>query len=145
MNTIRFRVGDFRFAGYSMAPAVQIEIDGTDLYHLILEADPYRSADDDPGHTGPGLRPEAVVPPSTHWLGSPSPDLSEEDLALVYDCGCGTWRCDGVLAQIRVTDEDVVWSGFRGPRHEDDYTPYSVGPFRFDRQQYEEALRQVRA
>ena len=138
MNTVRFSVKDFTFADSRRGtPTVQVEVDGDDLFSAIERAG--RSTGPHPAvDVAPGLSPQSVIPPSMHWLGAPDP--SEGGLALIYDCECGEWECGGVLARITVTDDEVVWSDFRGPRGGREYR---VGLLRFDRQQYERALRQL--
>lgn len=141
LNTISLTVGEFHFGGNPKgARAVQIQIDGKDLYELIQEA----------GRPGPsaeeidsalGLHPVEIALPSEHWLGAPDPELSEDGFALIYHCECGNWPCGGVLARIWVTPGEVAWSRFRGPRG--GHT-YSAGPFHFERQQYEDQLRELR-
>jgi hypothetical protein len=88
----------------------------------------------------PGLSTERVVPPSTHWLGRPDPQLTEDGRAVVLDGECGEAGCCGVFARVTVRDTSVRWDDFaaRGrPR-----LPIGLA-FDFDRQAYEEALSGV--
>lgn len=141
LNTITLTVGDFHFGGDPKgARAVQIQVDGKDLYGMIQVAGRPGPSPDEVDGT-PGLHPIEVAPPSDHWLGAPDPELSEDGYALVYNCECGNWPCGGVLARISVTPGEVAWSRFRGPRG--GHT-YPVGPFHFERQQYDDQLRGLR-
>lgn len=86
---------------------------------------------------GPGLSPDVVRPPSRHWWGVPHPALSTGGRAVIYDCECGHWPCGGILARISVGEREVVWSDFGGPSGG---SVYPIGPFRFRRQDYDDAL-----
>jgi hypothetical protein len=106
-----------------------------------------------PGYSGTSsyAAPPArfVLPPSAHW---PASDLSRAQWAVVYTCGCGDWSC-GLLARNDADDRVVIWSDFQTPfsidwmlEHpgepvEGDISRAGFGPFRFDRLQYEVALR----
>ncbi|RZQ63764.1 hypothetical protein [Amycolatopsis suaedae] len=62
--------------------------------------------------------------------------------AAVLGCSCGDEGCWPLLARITVTGDLVVWDDFEQPhRPERDYTGF--GPFRFDRGQYDEAVREL--
>ncbi|GAA1943190.1 hypothetical protein [Kitasatospora viridis] len=55
-------------------------------------------------------------------------------------CECGEWGCWPLMVGITVTDEQVVWDSFEQPyRKARDYSGF--GPFRFDRRQYDDAVR----
>ena len=61
---------------------------------------------------------------------------------LVLACSCGDTGCWPLLADITVEGDTVVWDAFRQPRRKDrDYTRF--GPFRFDREQYEQKLAEL--
>ncbi|MHB8873777.1 MAG: hypothetical protein ACYC8T_08845 [Myxococcaceae bacterium] len=58
-------------------------------------------------------------------------------------CSCGEWGCWPLLARIVRAHETVVWTEFEQPfRKERDYSGF--GPFEFGRQQYEQALEELR-
>lgn len=112
---------------------VDVQVDGQSLYGMVE------------GQGGaadgvPGLSLAEVAAPSLHFLGSPNMELCDEGRAVVLDCECGHWRCGAVLADITVTDEIVTWS--RIGRIGDEP---QLGPFLFDRQQYEAALSALTA
>ncbi|MFJ6198922.1 hypothetical protein [Micromonospora sp. NPDC092111] len=55
-------------------------------------------------------------------------------------CECGEWGCWPFLARIVVTQRWVTWDAFAQPhRPARDYADF--GPFRFERRQYDAALR----
>ncbi|RJO74014.1 hypothetical protein D5S18_18770 [Nocardia panacis] len=59
----------------------------------------------------------------------------------VLVCDCGEWGCWPLLAEITVTDDLVIWDCSEQPRRARDYSAF--GPFRFDRNQYDDALRDL--
>jgi hypothetical protein len=71
---------------------------------------------------------------ANHFLGR-----GEAGKVALLGCECGEWGCWPLLATITVTQQRVVWTDFEQPhRKERDYT--ALGPFEFDRAQYELAL-----
>lgn len=66
--------------------------------------------------------------------------LDEEDDGedpMLLGCTCGIDHCSPVTARITVTDETVTWSDFRSGMSWDSSL---VGPFVFDRRQYDRAI-----
>jgi hypothetical protein len=62
----------------------------------------------------------------------------------VLGCQCGTMGCESFIARISVTDSLVIWDSFESAG--DPSRDYSaVGPFRFERKQYGDALRALSA
>ncbi|MEV4129698.1 hypothetical protein [Nocardia sp. NPDC049707] len=60
----------------------------------------------------------------------------------VLVCECGEWGCWPLLAEITVTDDLVIWDCSEQPgRRTRDYGAF--GPFRFDRNQYDDAVRDL--
>jgi hypothetical protein len=73
--------------------------------------------------------------------GTPMFEGDEEKTALL-GCGCGEVGCSPLLARVTVTDETVTWGEFEQPTRPDwDYE--SLGPFTFERAQYERALMAI--
>ncbi len=141
VSSVVFSVGELRFGeSRKLTRAVEIAVDGHDLFEVVQAAGRHHAAEgisDEVRTPSPGLPPEIVVPPSRHWLGSPRLEFSEGDRAVIYNCECGDWRCDGVLARVEVADDHVTWSDFSGPR---DGRLYPIRPRVFDRRRYESAL-----
>jgi hypothetical protein len=93
-----------------------------------------------------------VLPPRRHRLDQPDPRLTKGRWSVVYTCSCGDWECGALMARIRIDDDLVAWSDFLSP-HELDLLAEDprratqvvgarrrLGPYRFDRTQYESAL-----
>jgi len=90
-----------------------------------------------------GLTPlHAVRWPSRHFLGAPVLGAPDGDTVLL-GCDCGDWGCWPLLAQVEVTDTTVTWRHFSN-EHRPAWDLSGLGPFTFDRAQYEAALRTTR-
>ncbi len=122
---------------------VRLAVNGADLVDLVRDVElPFASADDEVDLAGSytGLHPDALLPPSRHLLGSPAAGLFDGEKAYVLGCTCGEAGCWPLLARIQIHDRTVSWSDFEnGFRSEWKYE--GLGPFNFDRAQYEAALR----
>lgn len=62
-----------------------------------------------------------------------------EGYSPVLTCSCTVFDCGGVCARITFTETMVIWEDFRPARPRVSAPP--LGPFSFDRHQYEEARR----
>jgi hypothetical protein len=126
---------------------LRLLVNGRDLIDLAREVEqPFAEADGQPDLAGSyqGLPPLQVLPPAPHFLGQPVEELSEEGRAYLLGCTCGHPGCSPFLAQITVTQDTVTWSAFQhGNRPE--WKLDRMGPFTFDRRQYESALRTHRS
>jgi len=148
-----------RWPGGGGFKPVEVRINGRPLLDLIREAEEPRAraenatdpADPDTlsGSVVPGayLYPGArtVLLPSREWLGSPAApgfvlDAGDprRDKAMVLGCTCGISECWFVQARIDVGLDHVRWSEF-GQFHRPHWR-YDLGPFTFDRAQYEAQL-----
>lgn len=84
------------------------------------------------------------MPLSAHWiLKGLDSDRTVADLPLrdahraaVLICVCGNTGCSDKAVHIQVTQDEVTWSNFRPSPSKD---PYNLGPWTFDRAQYESA------
>ncbi|MGX1774288.1 hypothetical protein ACWIGW_19395 [Nocardia brasiliensis] len=151
INTIRFdiqfqflRPRRWRLAG--ILPIVRRDrimpcVDGVPLTDLIdrfeLEAG-MRPA----GGAYGGLIPAYCrhLPLDEHFHGRSTMATGSRTPVLV--CECGEWACWPLLAEIVVTDDLVIWNCAEQPgRRARDYSAF--GPFRFDRKQYDDALRDL--
>jgi hypothetical protein len=117
-----------------------VYINGHGLYDLARAA----ASEEDEAWVSPP--PTVVLPPSRQLLGGPDtwedPDdpWFEDGTVAVGACGCSFPGCDALLVKIDFTEDMVTWRDFR--RHNRPAVRYAaLGPFRFDRRDYEAALR----
>ena len=95
-------------------------------------------------------RRRLLLAPSRHLLGVPSDsEWGEEcydDKTVILGCTCGVVACGMLAVRIDVGDDAVMWSGFENPGEvaevagPEAWNWDEVGPFMFDRRQYEIAL-----
>ena len=82
-----------------------------------------------------------VLPPARHLLGEPAARYSGTDgRTYLLICDCGDPGCWPLEARVTAAAETVTWSGFRQP-HRPAWSYEDLGPFTFERGQYEGALR----
>jgi hypothetical protein len=118
---------------------VSFMVDGKDLRELVGEAERGSLI---------GLPREVALHPSRHLLDRPDPDFTIEGKQALFVCPiCADLLCGAVTARIDVFGARVRWSEFERARwnHEGElwgFTALRVGPFGFDRAQYERALQQ---
>jgi hypothetical protein len=124
---------------------IRIEVNGTEFPELVRDAElPAARAEGDEEIAGNyvGLVPGYVrVDLAGHFLGGGGASLYDdaEGKTQLLGCGCGEVGCSPLLARVMVTDETVTWDEFEQPTRPDwDYE--SLGPFTFERAQYERAL-----
>lgn len=86
-----------------------------------------------------------LLPPSRELLGQPrdpgfvlEPDDPRRTKATVLGCTCGITECWFVQVRVELLSQVVVWSEF-GQFHRPNWR-YDLGPFTFDRKQYESQL-----
>ncbi|MFG1708702.1 hypothetical protein ACFLIM_36445 [Nonomuraea sp. M3C6] len=146
MNVIEFRVeGPVAPIVY---PHMDILIDGINLIELARVVElPLASLESSPSIAGAYaglLERDLICWPSTHFLGAPHLQWFSDGDTVLLGCECREWECWPLTAQVEVTEQTVTWSGFRnGRRHNWDLS--ALGPFVFDRQQYEATLRRTAA
>ena len=128
--------------GYSLG----IMVDGTPLTELArrAELDDAR-ADGDPNQAGGYanlIDLDLICWPSRHFLGEPVLHWFGDGDAVVAGCNCGDYGCWPLCVQIEVTHEHVVWRDFRNG-HRTHWDLSGLGPFVFERTEYESALRRT--
>ena len=74
--------------------------------------------------------------------GAPPGAVEYESSITVLGCSCGIVDCHPLEVSIAVDQDLVTWSSFRHPGRPWRYE--SLGPFRFDRVEYEMGLRHIR-
>jgi hypothetical protein len=137
-----------------------ISIDGRELIELVRSAEePWARAEylerlpsfDNPSEFRfePGdyhcLPASMVMLPSRNLLDQPrnlgfvlEPDDPRRGKATVLGCSCGIVDCWFLLVRVQVLPSLVIWSEF-GQFHRPEWH-YGLGPFTFDRRQYEGEL-----
>lgn len=147
MNRIEFVVEAADAPGGE--PRLAILIDGVRLQELVRSierrfalAEVHGDEDEAPpagGYAGPASL-DGVFWPSRHYLGEPELSYRDDGDTVLLGCPCGLWGCWPLSARVEVTETSVTWSGFfNGARKSWDLT--ELGPFVFDRRQYEASLR----
>ena len=124
--------------------AVRLLVNGRDLVELAHDAEHASAqADGQPAIAGAyeGLAAQEVLAPSRHLLGEPLAHLEviDDGRVALLGCECGEAGCWPLLARVEATGEYVTWSEFAQP-HRAQWRHDSLGPFTFDRAQYESAL-----
>ncbi len=158
-STVTHRVQFLRHPhpGFPHLMAWGIRIDGTDLRVLVAEATRAlwsRELDEDDytlreseesllGQHAPlyldqdadGARARA------HFTGDSPPELRDSDTgaSCLLGCPCGIDACWPLLAMVRATPTEVVWSGFHQPNRPE-WGRLPLGPYVFPRPAYDEAL-----
>ena len=122
---------------------VHLFVNGEDLLDLVRRAEePYARVDTRRRIAGSylGLPPTWVLPPSRHFLGHPENDNDYPDgKTFLLGCTCGVPECSPLTARVTMTHNIVTWSEFGNPNRPS-WTLDQLGPFTFDRRQYETAL-----
>ncbi|MDO9472559.1 MAG: hypothetical protein Q7J28_05840 [Caulobacter sp.] len=131
INTLSFTYATIPGGALAVAPC----IDGRLLTELVKALD-----EDGIAGTFGGLVPEyfnygpldAYFAGRGHTLGDVPGHI------YVLGCECGEVGCNPVTAVVTMLDETVLWSQLTGWD-----TPLAMGPFQFDRPQYESAVREL--
>jgi hypothetical protein len=76
-----------------------------------------------------------------HFLNQPQASWFDDGDTVLMGCTCGDWGCWPLTAQVAVDATHVVWSHFRTGHRDWDLS--ALGPFDFDREQYDEALMAI--
>ncbi len=140
-----------------------IFIDGRQLIELVRSAEePWVRAEhrerlaqfDDPGEFRfePGdyhcLPASMVILPTRNLLDQPDdpgfvlgPDDPRRGKATVLGCTCGIVQCWFLQVRVQILSDLVIWSEF-GQFYRPHWQ-YGLGPFTFDRRQYEEELNRA--
>ena len=123
-GVITFSVGHEDFPAHEGEPVVVVRVNGADLRELIHAED------------------EAFIPVCAgnsldYWLGRTADRAwTYRGRTAVLTCACMDFGCGGTAARISISTEEVIWSEISHP-----FAPASsIGPLRFNRQQYEGAV-----
>ncbi|NEE00133.1 hypothetical protein [Phytoactinopolyspora halotolerans] len=142
MNVVEFVVQSQEL-GAGTRPVVNLLVDGTHLQEQARAVElPYARREGNPGLAGnyAGLIADDGLPAS-HYLGEPVETWFDDHDTILLGCTCGDPGCWPLTARVEVSDTTVAWSGFRNGHR--DWDLADLGPFVFDRADYEEALARI--
>ncbi len=146
MDTLHFEIGKREDPAAGLVDAVGIFINDHNLVDTVRKVElPFRAREGRPHLASRyvGLPPEEMFYPSRRLLGEPETyydtDYLDGKLA-VLGCGCGEVGCWPLLVRISVTEDRVTWGDFEQP-HRKSWRYGRLGPFVFERDAYERALR----
>jgi hypothetical protein len=129
-------------------PAALIAINNRTLIEWVREVElPFAEREGHPKAAGryQSLPAAELFLPSRLLLGKPRPLYDFDGKVPVLGCRCGEIGCWPLLVRIRVDHSTVTWSDFEQPHRragsKASHWQYDgLGPFVFDRQQYEAAI-----
>ena len=116
------------------------QVNGTDLRVLVEEYEEAMGWDPAGGYGGliPSIYDHGPI--RSHYLGEAERDGKRlPGPTALLGCLCGEWGCWPLLADIDATPDEVTWANFTQP-HRKERVYEGLGPFVFDRRQYEDAL-----
>lgn len=129
--------------GDGAAVGIAIDVDGVPLRELARVVEEPHAADDGTpalaGGYAPLLLDDADL--AVHYTGRPAASWFGDGDTVLLGCVCGDWGCWPLTASVDADDRHVVWHRFRNGHRAWDLG--RLGPFRFARSQYDEALRRL--
>jgi hypothetical protein len=135
---------DFELAHAESNPAAKtflIIVNGERLESLARVVEmPFAEADGHPNLAGDyaPLTLFDIRSDVNHFLTKPVATWFEDGDAVLMGCPCGEWGCWPLTVKIEVNEATIVWSEFRNGHRDWDLS--GLGPFTFDRVDYEVAL-----
>lgn len=139
MDTVRFALKVSR-----RITEIAIIINGVSLIELARTAEqPWADREGKPDLAGSyeGLQPWVIGGSAAHFLDDPHAVWFDDGDTVLLGCQCGEWGCWPLTADVHATDTQVAWSHFRQGHRDWDLS--ALGPFVFDRSQYEHALHEL--
>lgn len=135
-STVDLRVTRDADIGLAITPVV----DGRPLTELVTDFEVRRGYDPAGGYDGLALQAQRLGDLTRYYLGQDNGQWPRPGTAWLLGCACGEPGCWPLSARIVVESATVAWTEFAQPhRGEWDYTGF--GPFVFEREQYERAVR----
>ncbi len=145
MDRVVFDMVEVRGGPTHPFDGVAISVNGRRLEDLARTVElPYAVAEDHPDLAGSyePLAPADFCSDPAHFLGRPRASWFEDGDTVLLGCPCGDWGCWPLTVRVDVTPETVRWHDFRTGHRDWDLS--GLGPFVFDRREYEAALRAIR-
>ncbi len=140
LNVMTFATKGISTGTTSLVPC----IDGHSLSALVEEFEVRNGYNDPAGGYG-GIVPAyyRLGPLDTYFLGLEAPvEGAEQGSIYTLFCECGEPGCWPLIAHVTIRSNVVVWNRFAQPhRPARDYA--GLGPFQFDRVQYDAAVAQA--
>lgn len=139
MNRLEVNVVTAEDEGGVAFHGVRLVVDGTDLADLARQAEePNAIREGHPNLAGAyGLR--VASRQCRQDLSSGSRDGN--DKIPLLECKCGVPGCWPLIATVTIGESDVIWSDFEQPHRGEDsaagHWEYKMGPFVFDRGEYD--------
>lgn len=140
MDDLAFDVIDV-VEGSHRSRTLAIRINGRRLEALARDVEfPFAKAEGNPRLAGDHspLALTDIGSDPRHFLGMPVASWFEDGDTVLMGCPCGIWGCWPLTAQVDVADSHIRWHSFRNGHRDWDLS--ELGPFDFDRLQYEAAL-----
>ena len=142
VDVLRLSVAQTDDAGHPTG-TIDFEVNGRDLRDIVREIEsPFAEAEGHPQLAGQytGLPASHLLPPSQHLFGQPTGAYGYTAKVTLLQCSCGEPGCWPLLARVTTTADAVVWSEFEQPHRRGRWSYEKLGPFVFDRRQYERAI-----
>ncbi len=131
---------------------VSVRVDGRPLADLVRGAElPAASAEGSPSLAGSyggiplwWFQGDGARSVTDHYLGGAESHLHSgpHTKTVLLACECGEPGCWPLMARVTVSESEVVWDEFEQP-HRNAWNYDDLGPLRFEREQYGDALREL--
>jgi hypothetical protein len=136
-SEIRFCVEPWAPTGTLLTPL----IDGRSFVELVTEYEEHHGWEDAGIHEGLVLGREQIQDLPRYLLHGQSLELFGDTGTVLLGCTCGNIDDGPFFGTVLVTDDEVTWRDFKNPRTDSlDWDYSDLGPFAFDKTQYEQAI-----
>jgi hypothetical protein len=133
-STVSFRVSRDDHLGTAITPVV----DGRPLTELVADLEVGRGYEPAGGYDA--LVPRGMGDLTRYYLGQENGQWPMPGSVWLLGCACGEAGCWPLKARVSVRPDTVTWTDFSQP-YRDGWDYSDLGPFVFERDQYEQAVR----